>query len=247
LAVIWIVVTYGFLSYLKAKDQRYVLPCSAPLVLLVSIGLCTVGTWLDSIAGRQLMRFTIPAMAAGLMSVLGWWLWSAPLAEIHGVQEVADFLAKVAPDEPVFYDGPLHGIFIYYVRERDDDMRRMVVRGDKLLYLSPLNPHVRARKFASTAREVVDVLRTRSGCRWFAIERPQAKVGSVRQLLREAVEGPPFHHVAAFPVTGTNVTGAIDVYRIEGEIDRPKEFEMFIPISGEGAKIKSRPVGDEAR
>ena len=51
---------------------------------------------------------------------------------ISGYQEVAAFIAQVAPEEPVFFDGLSDGIFTFYTRAGDAGLRQRVVLGSKL-------------------------------------------------------------------------------------------------------------------
>jgi hypothetical protein len=243
LLLIWISLTYAFLLYLKAKDRRYLLPCAAPVLLLGSIGLSAIAGWLGLIAGHRLGKLTIPAAIGALLLTLGWGARSMPALSVRGIAEAANFVANVAPDEPVFYDGPLHGVFIFYVRAADADMRRMVVRGDKLLYSTPMSTPTRTQDHVFTTQEVTDSLRMRSGCRWLAIERTnEDELFFSRRLLREAASKPPFNLVATFPVTGTYITSAIDIYRIEAAVERLAEYKFYVPMLGAGEQFQSRPI-----
>src|SRR5262249_12058881 len=175
----------------------------APLVLMCSIGMIAVSEAPQRIWGRYYGTWVLLTATWALVVFLGWQTWHAPSHALRGIQEVADFVRTVAPEEPVLYDGYYHGTFIFYVRAADPGFRRMVVRGNKLLYVDVRAPSRAPRSFASSSTEAVELLRGRSGCRWLAIENGSRLPPTPGySYLREAVEGPPFRHVGTFPITG---------------------------------------------
>jgi len=65
---------------------------------------------------------------------------------------------------------------------------------------------------------VVSVLRTRSGCKWIAIEvGPYSEWAKGQRLLRKAVAGPDFELVRSFPVVAPNAE-RVDLYRQVGPV-----------------------------
>jgi hypothetical protein len=161
---------------------------------------------------------------------------------------VADFLRTVAPEEPVLYDGYYHGTFIFYVRAADPGFRRMVVRGNKLLYVDVRAPSRAPRSFVRSSTAAIEVLRERSGCRWLAIENGSRRPPTPGySFLREAVEGPLFRHIGTFPITGSPWTTRIDLYLMQGPVEPPAEIELPVPLLGKNAWIKTRPITSRRR
>jgi hypothetical protein len=242
--LVWVIVTYVCLTNLKARDPRYLMPLVVALVLLSAIGLAALAGVV--IAGSRSRRAGTAAVLAGATSLflgLGWQAWHMPAVAQFGLREVAELLGSIAPDEPVFYDGYNHGAFIFHVRAADPDMRRMVVRGDKLLYVIPLNGMFKAHDIARSPREVVEILRTRAGCRFLAIEQGNTDPPSpAYAFLREAVRGPLFRRVATVPIVRASASKRIDIFEMLGSIDRPAEIDVPVPIWGQDARLKARPI-----
>jgi hypothetical protein len=246
--LIWVILTYVFLSYMKAKEARYMLPLGAPLILMCSIGIIAIARAPQRIWRRYNGTGALLTATWALVVVQGWQAWHAPNHAVRGIHELADFLRTVAPDEPVLYDGAYHGTFILYVRAADPDFRRMVVRGNKLLYVDVRGPSRAPRSFISSPTEVVEVLRECSGCRWVAIENgsrpPPTRAYS---YLREAVQGPPFRYIGTFPITGSPWTTRIDLYLMQVPVEPPGEIELPVPLLGRDAWIKTRPITSRRR
>jgi 4-amino-4-deoxy-L-arabinose transferase-like glycosyltransferase len=242
LLLAWVGVTYVALTYLRAKDARYLLPLAAPLVCLGAIPILApvrgVGIPWARGDGSEI------ALAGMLVLVVaqGWSAWLTPVPDVRGFRELVAFLDRVAPGEPVFYDGLYSGIFIAQCRAGDDEVRRRVVRGDQLLYVAPLNRAMKARDFVASRRDVVEALRTRSGCRWLAIA--EGGVPSPRPaaaLLREAVAGSEFERVRSFPISGTRIA-RVDVYRMRIPVEAPQVVDLPVPMLGPDARLRGRPI-----
>ena len=93
-----------------------------------------------------------------------------PNPAISGHRELASFFAEIAPDEAVLYDGYYDGVFTYFVRAGDEKFRRRVVLGNKLLYSTAMRMSGPKQVFAQTKDEILEMLQTRGGARWLALE-----------------------------------------------------------------------------
>jgi Dolichyl-phosphate-mannose-protein mannosyltransferase len=241
----WIAVTGLVLIYLRAKDPRYLLPMAVPMLGLGAIlPVSTAGR-----AGRA-SRWTVPALAVALITAMGYQAWRSPIPVVHNVTEIVAFLDRVAPGEPLFYDGPHDGVFTFYVRAADADRRRRVVRGDKLLYLEPLNRSMKRREFVVSRAEVIEALRGKSGCRWLAIEEAGgAEQPRVARLLREAVRGHEFRLIRSFPIGGAGGS-RVDIYQVLIPVDRDPLMSIPLPMAGEDFRYEVRlgaPSGGASR
>jgi hypothetical protein len=130
----------------------------------------------------------------------------------------------------VLYDGQYDGLFGFYVRASDPHFERRVALGSKLLYqdgpASTFTP-VQKSNVAST-QDVVNLLRTRSGCRWVAIEVTRNPGSIGRRLLREAVARPEFELVRSFPITGAGER-RVDLYRSVIAVDPVAAVDLGFP------------------
>jgi len=234
--LIWIAVTALVLTYLKAKDGRYMLPLAVPLTCLGAIPVVLAAER----TGRAARRL-VPALAVALLAAMGLQAWRTPLPAVRNFAEIVAFFDRVAPGEPLFYDGKYNGVFTFYVRAADAAHRRRVVRGDKLLYVVPLNQSMKTREFVASRRDVVEALRTRSGCRWLAVEeRSGADSPRAARLLREAVRGPEFLLVRSVPIRA-DTDERVDIYRMLIPLGPGPSMIIPLPMAGEGFQYEVRP------
>ena len=212
---LWIVGPMLAFSFFPAQDSRYILLVAPAAAILCAVGAAAVLSSIPRIA---------PAWFAFMLGlILGGGFWQAyrvRLPQISGFREAAEFMRSNAPSDAVFYDGYNDGLFGFYVRALDPGWKRRIVLGQEILYHdgpAATFDWVDTSK-ANTAQEVVNLLRTRAGCRWIAIEiGSHSEWAKGQKLLREAVAGPDFELVRSFPVTSP-VASRIDLYRMLGPI-----------------------------
>ncbi len=242
--VSWILVMYVVLSLLVAKDLRYALLVSAPLVGLAAIAVLILCEWLVNLAAR--VTLGAPAVAATVLLLLvaaqAYLAASYPVLSVSGYRELASFMARLAPDEPIFYDGFSDGNFTFYIRAGDPQFRRRVVVGHKLLYTYAMFAGWRQQDFAHSPEQVIDILRRRGGARWLAIEigKETEQVAAMRYL-RQAVKTPAFELVRSFPIAAYQ-TERVDVYRLKLPIAEVAEVELPFPVLGQDVKYRVRPI-----
>jgi hypothetical protein len=246
---LWIAVLILGLSFLPARDPRYVLLAAPAFVLAGAIG---VVSFLQSLPGpARLQRFGEPRPlawhAALLAAALCVGLWSAAavrVPRVSGFRELATYLRDAARTDAVLYDGDYDGIFGFYVRALDPTFERRVALADKLLYhYGPTTTFapVETSK-AATPDEVVSLLRRGSGCRWVAIEvslRRNLPVG--QRLLREAVGGSQFELVRSFPITGAGER-RVDLYRVIGTVAPVETLDLAFPSFSEREFHQVAPI-----
>lgn len=138
----WVLVLYAVFSILHAKDLRYALPVTVPLLIFCTIAIVSVVEWLSRRPGDRDMsgRTLTSAMLLAILAYQGYLAMRHTVPVVSGYGELVSFLERVAPDEPVFYDGYHDGIFTFYVRAGDDRFQRRVVLSSKLLYASAIVP-----------------------------------------------------------------------------------------------------------
>jgi hypothetical protein len=222
----WILVLVFTLSLLPAKDSRYALLAAPAFTLAAAMGVAWVA--------RRLPPLAPPWPAGVLAASLAVGLWSAAriqVPQVSGFREIADYLRERAPADAVLYDGPYDGLFGFHVRASDPNFERRFVLGNKLLYESgPTKTFKWVQKSnVSSTDDVVNLLRTRSGCRWIAIEvddRPVEALG--RRLLLGAVERSEFELVRSFPISGAG-NRRVDLYRVVGDIDPVTTVDLSFP------------------
>jgi hypothetical protein len=211
----WIAIPILCFSLLPAKDSRYVLLLAPAFLLAIAIGLDCAFRLLPSRRPELMTALLVLGLAAGCWSAL-----SMRVPVKSGVREVAVYLQEHAPADAVLYDGFNDGLFGYYVRALDPGfLRRVVLAQDLLYHYGPATTFAWVeRSKATSTDEVVNIVRTQSGCRWVAIEvGPLSELARGQRLLRQAVTRPDFELVQSFPVNA-NGTLRIDLYRLVGPV-----------------------------
>jgi len=250
---LWVVVVYLAFSAIRAREERYLLPLGPPVVISAAIAVLSAARWVGARTGRRqgAPRAAAIATMAALIIIQAWLATQVRVESIRGFKEVVAFLERAAPDEAILYDGYLDGIFTFYLRAGDPGYRRRVVLGHKLLYTYAYVPGWRMRQFASSPKEVVEVLRERGGCRWLALELgDQSELTAPARLLRQTVEGPQFELVKSFPIMGRMGINRVDVYRLLFSIREPGEVDLPFPILGDDDHYPSyrvRPIRPRSR
>jgi len=242
LLLIWIGVTFLALTYLKAKDSRYILPLATPLTCLAAIAIVSLAHVVERWLPRRVGTPLVLAIMISVVIAQAWQAWRVPIPEVHGVSEIVAFLERNAPDDAVLYDGASEGIFIFYVQAGDPDFRRRVVRGSKLIYAYGLHTWMKPREFVTSRQDVIEVLQRRSGCRWLAIEEWPARDDVLAaRLLREVVQGPEFKRVRSFPISGTS-SRWVDLYRVLVPVEEPETLDLPIGVLGPDVHLELRPI-----
>jgi hypothetical protein len=241
LTSVWIVVPYGVLSTIVAREARYGLFLVPPLLILATIGLWWVSRTAMTLVGGEVIR----CFCAGLAALIALGAYGAQARRIpfaEGFEPVVAFLENQATGGRILYAGEYDGVFTFYLRAEDPAFRWAVVRASKLLYASAIFADLRLTERVSSAKEVTSIVQKECGCGWVAIERtngpdPVAAIG----YLREALGGPEFQRVASFPID-SQLTRAVDVYRVVMPIEVPETLELPFPILGEGITFGARPI-----
>src|SRR5262249_23909971 len=123
LLLLWIGTFYVVFANIWAMDSRYLLPVCPALVCL-----CVLA-WL---AVARATRGWFPAILIGFLLAQAWMARGRPIPCVNDFNQVVAFVERVAPAEPVVYDGCHDGVFIFLVQAGDPDYRRQVVLGNQV-------------------------------------------------------------------------------------------------------------------
>lgn len=227
-AVVWIAALVLSVSPLPPRDPRYIMLTAPAVLIAAAAGVAWVVRERAPVAPAWRATGLAVALAAGF-----WSATSVEVPRVTGFREAAAYFEERAPRDAVLYDGAYGALFGFYVRASDPRFERRVAPANKLLYqYGPTTTFkwVQTSSVASTD-DVVNVLRTRAGCRWVAMAvpptpRPTWLKG--QQLLREAVARPEFELVRSFPTTGAGGR-RIDVYRIVGDVAPVNTVDLQFP------------------
>jgi hypothetical protein len=146
--------------------------------------------------------------------------------QMQGVGKAAEFMLSLPESDVTYYQGSLNGSFIFEVRRRDPEKRRVVARS-KLV----LATRVQYAKEAilTTPEEVIKLFR-RWHIRYLAVENKNEL--SELALVNRTLQTGPFEVVRDFPIESPDpeFTGRrIVVYRYTGEFE-PHSEPVVIPM-----------------
>jgi len=222
----WILVSIVTLSLLPAREPRYALLAAPAFVLAAAIGVAAVCDYLPHVPAE----WQAATLAAGLL----FGIYSAAHVEVpvvSGFQELAAYLRERAPSDAVLYDGRYAGLLGFYVRASDPRFERRLVRAEHFLYeWGPTTSFRWVQKSnVASADDVVNLLRTRCGCRWVAIEIDRVTyLAEGARLLRQAVARSEFEFVRSFPIVGAGER-RVDLYKIVMDIDPVSTVDLSFP------------------
>jgi hypothetical protein len=82
--------------------------------------------------------------------------------------------------------------------------------------------------YVHTPEDVVSLIQRQCGCRWIAIEIGLDDVTTSERLLRLALYGPEFEHVASFPVS-TPAAVRVELYRFRPPLEPARPVDLVFP------------------
>jgi hypothetical protein len=212
LALAYLTVVIGVLL-LRWLDIRYFLILGPITVLIAFNGVVTIA----DLAGRWR-----PAASAGVLAMLlvlaTYSARSTAVPVVSGFDRVAMYLREHAPLDSVLYRGQYDGVLGFYLRAFDPRFERRMVLWRKLFDTGE-------DRGAFGPPEVVRMVQTRSGSRWFGIEVSAGPPGVVEKLLLRTLAGPEFELARSFQVEARGVA-RVDLYRFKLALDPPPPLDL---------------------
>jgi hypothetical protein len=222
----WVTALIVSFSLLPARDPRYILLVAPAFVIAATIGVASALQYLPALRPAFQIAALAAALAVGFSSAA-----RTRIPQVSGFREIATYLLQRAPKDAVLYDGAYDGLFGFHVRALDPHFERRVALADKLLYqYGPGATFEWIQKSNVTSTDdVLNLLRTRSGCSWVAIEMGRdSNVAPGRRLLRQAVTRSEFEWVRTFPITGAG-TRRVELYRMVDEGNSVAAVDLTFP------------------
>jgi hypothetical protein len=214
LLLVWIFSAYVCFVLISEKDPRHTILWIPPLLYLALTALetlCVRRTWALIISSALALFFVVSALRS-----------ERPI--VDGAAEVADYVISLPESDVVYYQGILHGDFIFNVRKLDPEKRHLVAREKQVVVLGH-----EQRPILHSAQEVLEFFRN-WGIRYAIVEDldPFPGFGPVR----EALKSDQFELLRSFPVV-TNQADVtvrqIQVFRYCGELHRTNR-NVMIPM-----------------
>jgi hypothetical protein len=161
--LVWVAVCYVCFSVIQEKDVRHTMFWIPALVYL----------------GLLLMEELIPSRRwvwAGFAALATYTLVIALQTDrprIWGVEEVAKYVSAQPESDIVYYQGPLNGDFIFFVRKYDPEKRRMVAR-EKQIVATKIMAGYGTREILTTRDQVLRFFES-WGIRYAVVENTDRK------------------------------------------------------------------------
>ena len=240
LGVSWFILTYVWFSLFAYRDVRYVLLLAPSLVLLATVTIVGICSWVARALPKAACGLTVGVLAL----VMVFHLAAARRVEaprVSGFKEIVSYIQQLSPDRFVFYDGYYDHVFTFYMCAGDPGFHRGVVRSSKLLYAAYVGPRYGpvVERVASSA-DVVSRLSRECGCRYLVVERTDHLESQAMVYLRQALKGPEFRLVRTFPVETPDIT-QVDVFEFTGPVTTPEYFEIPFPVLGSDVVRRVKP------
>ncbi len=235
LALLWIGVCYVVLSSIWAKDSRYLLLVLPAVVYFAALALLSVSEWVAGVLPAVSRRMPFLLSLGVLLLVEVQLARGRTIPTVASFQEVAGFVAHVAPAGAVFYDGRHNGVFSFHVRAVDPEYRRQVLRSDRLFHT--------ASDRELDADEYEAIL-AGCGCRWLVIESGDFSERTAEgRSLRQALGRSTFKHVRSFPIAGAG-PGAqrVDIYTVLEPTQPFEEVPLTIDVPGAPGPETVEPI-----
>ena len=214
LLLVWIFSAYVCFVLISEKDPRHTILWIPPLLYLALTALetlCVRRTWALIISSALALFFVVNALRS-----------ERPI--VDGAADVADYVLSLPESDAVYYQGILHGDFIFYVRKLDPEKSHLVAREKQVVVLGH-----EQRPILHNAQEVLQFFQN-WGIRYAIVEDldPFAGFGPVRELLKSD----QFELLRSFPVVTNQADLAvrqIQVFRYRGELHRTNR-NVMIPM-----------------
>jgi hypothetical protein len=217
--IVWIVSCYACFTLIQEKEPRHIMVWIPPLVyfaLLAVEVLFAYRRWCLVASGALALYFLIGAVRY------------ERVPEVAGIEEVARYVLSQPDSDVIYYQGPLNGDFIFYVRKFDPEKRHLVARG-KQVVASRIMPQFGTREILKTPEEVLAFFRT-WGIRYAVVENIEPLAGM--RVVKNALDSDNFELLRIFPLwtnAPEDANRKVLVYRYRGQTQRTHE-PVVIPM-----------------
>jgi len=212
--LVWVFSAYICFVLISEKDPRHTILWIPPLVYFALTALETLfvrRTWALVVSSILALFFVGNALRV-----------ERPI--VDGAAEVADYVLSLPESDVVYYQGLLHGDFIFNVRKLDPERSHLVAREKQVVVMG----HER-RPILHSAKEVLEFFQN-WGIRYAIVEDIDPFPGF--EPVRELLKSNQFELVRTFPVA-TNQADVpvhqVQVFRFRGELHRTSR-DVIIPM-----------------
>jgi hypothetical protein len=219
------------------RETRFAIFLIPSLIILSMFVICFLKERVEWLSKRRNVYATV-MIAIVLLHCSPKSLWGG--RDIHGFDQVADFVVADAECVSVLYDGYFNGIFVFHVRARDTERRIFAFRASKVVFSTKMYVEQGYNELINDVEEFCDVLNRYSVK--YVIQEEKDYLGTpANKRLRRWVQDPRFRLVRKYPVayTGFDGSGDLVVYEFMDYVPAPiVEIEIDMPVMGRRITVK---------
>jgi hypothetical protein len=232
-----IVTTYLFFAYVLNGGERYTiywLPAFAFFVALPAYYLAEKG------ACYSIVYVAIVLLTIGVNVHR---VFTQPPSSTSSYDRAAQYVVDRSRSPTVLIDAYNNGYFTYFVRQADVDRSMYVLRGDKLLTSSSINPTNKLQVHATTREDIKRII-DGFGIEYIVVEDRNYSPAPIHDELRSYLNDGPFIKEMELPVesTRTALKGLnLLVYRyLDMSPPSNNEVALHLPVVGKTIKVPFR-------
>ncbi len=224
--------TYLLIAAVAEILERHAIYWGPPLAFFSARGLALI-------AGRLGRPRLYPTLAAIVIAGTLWTTSLHPVPYVSGYEAAARYVVENSKRSPYcLFDRYMNGNFIYQVRRNDPDRRIWVLRADKILYSTLIDPRNDYLEFVQGDAEILRAL-DEYAPEFIVVEEDRRLPNlPMADALRSTLKGHPerFPLAATFPIRSNIRTfdhARIDVYRNSKRIEgRAKPLQFYSQTLG---------------
>lgn len=232
-----IVSTYIFFAYLIGKNPRYPIFWIPAFAVLAALPL-------RYLAARPRLQAAGVLVLAAVVGYQVFQIYEMKPAYATGYQEAAQYVLRHSDSPTVFFDGWNNGYFTYFVRANDPKRSMYVLRGDKLLSSSSVQPNIRLKVHAQGRKDIRGLLQE-YGVQYIVVESKEPLDLEIHRELRRYLKEGPFKLAKQIPVKSQSRTPLagqeLKIYRYTNAKALTKDYmELRLPVVGKTIKVRVR-------
>lgn len=230
-----ILVTYLFFSFIAGKNPRYPIFWIPAFTLFAAL----LAFYPSGKAVRMLA--TAALASAVLLNVIHTYRLQPQYAT--GYDQAAAFVLQNSKSPTVFFDGYNNGYFTYFMRASDGERSMHVLRADKLLSSSAINPNIWLEVHAHSDADIQRML-DEYGIDLIVVEDRDVSGIEIHQRFRQFLQTSRFQRLASIPVHSNRNNlrdQRLSVYRyLEAKPLTAEYLTLKLPVVGQEIKIPLR-------
>jgi hypothetical protein len=233
LLLLWVGVCFVTFSLIRSKEARYLLLIGPPAIAASALAMLGVSAGVEAVVPKMRRCLVFPLLLGALVVGQVERARHRGIPSVGEFRPVAEFVQRMAPAEPVLYDGAHDGVFVFHLRAGDSAYQQQVVLGANLL---------RALPREELSDDEVERVLLDSGCRWLVIEFGDLSEGPASaRALRRVLTRDTMEQVRCFPIHRHGAQ-RVGVYRLRAPARRAGAEGVPVAVPGGIGSARMEPL-----